>query len=347
MEQSSVNIFLDIIQPDSGFVETLNRSTISTETIILTIKIILKCTEMPFNENIRNLLEDVVKADTYWNQLAAVLKDSTTPSATDTNAKSKSKKKAVVHKFDQEIWSSTYNLCFSLTKRKNITVIDDFLKKVISIIDENKNEDLNLNQFKLSFGQLLKDIEANSAVVTKDHQYLDIYPTIDELKNDHPDYVKPNIVKGRFNSVDHYLEVQMALLREDFVAPLRDGISQIMSDAEKGLDLKSNSFVRVYPGVRIMIKQRENVNSKNIFKNEYLMADLEAPHRNETGYECDNASHTKYSKKLMYGSLLCFTTSTKFDDLLLAIVSNRDVDFLNLGYVSKNCVNLKFNLIFF
>lgn len=334
LEQTSLNIFLDIIQSDSGFIETLNRPTNSVETLIITIKIILKCIEMPFNENLKGLVNEIANANSYWKQLESVLKDTTISVTVENAPKTKSKKKVIVHKFDQEIWLNVYNLCFNLTKRKNIIVIETFLKKVLIIIDDNKNTELNLSKYKQLFEQLLNEIDPKKLVSVKDHRLQEIYPTIEELKDEHPDYVKPNITKGRFNSVDHYLEVHMSLLREDFVSPLRDGISQIISDAEKGFELKSNNSVRVYPGVRIIIKQRDNVNSKNIFKNEYLMVDLEAPFRKDIGYECENASHTKYAKKLMYGSLLCFSTSTKFDDLILAIVSNRDIDFLNIGYVS-------------
>lgn len=71
------------------------------------------------------------------------------------------------------------------------------------------------------------------------------------------------------------------------------------------------------------------------------MVDLEASNRSE--------QNSEYSKKLMYGSLLCLSTTFNFDDLIIAIVSNSDDGLLNQGLVSllKICTWKRFEFTVF
>lgn len=55
---------------------------------------------------------------------------------------------------------------------------------------------------------------------------LSIVPTRAELLDRCP-FLRPNIVNGAYSDVEHYLDVQFRLLREDCFGPLRDGISKL------------------------------------------------------------------------------------------------------------------------
>jgi len=52
---------------------------------------------------------------------------------------------------------------------------------------------------------------------------LSVYPTLNDLQIEEL-YLHPNIIKGPYRNVEHYLDVHFKLLREDFIAPLRNGI---------------------------------------------------------------------------------------------------------------------------
>lgn len=339
LDQTPLNIFLDIVQTDSGFLETLNRSSNSTEMIVLTIKVLLKFVETPFAEHISVFLAKVCQKSNYWKQMEKMLKETTTKqpaSAANTKQKKTKTTKVVLHRNDLELWEQIYALSLAISKRVDLP--DGFVKAILAVITSNKNDTLNLNQFNGLFEQLLSDENCSNGTSNANHSInhiQEIYPSIDELKEEQKSYVKPNIINGRFSSIDEYLSIQSALLREDFIGPLRDGIRKVKTAAEMDptAEPQSNFNVRVYPNVRIMIKQRENMNKSN-FKSEFLMVDLEAKSRTETTSADANNNNNKYSKKLMYGSLLCFSTSTDFNDLLIAVVSNRDVDLLNQGYVT-------------
>lgn len=350
LDQTPLNIFLDIIQVDSGFLETLNRSNSSTEIIILTIRTILQMIETPFTECMRVFLLQVHNVSNYWKQIESILKETTSgPASGNSNAKQKKKgtTKIVLHRNDLEIWQYVHNLCAGISRYIPLRL--EFVKNVLAIIESNKNDNLQLSQFNAYFTELIETKEAE-----KIGREWDIYPTKEELLTENAEnYVQPNVVKGKFNSIEHYLGVQLSLLREDFIAPLRDGIRQVIEtstnneNAEKSANnFQSNFNVRVYPVVRIMIKGKERFEKSN-FKSEHLLVDLEAKTRNNpASLQLDGLSlftTGKYAKKLMFGSLLCFSTSVKFNDLIVAVVSNRDVDMLNMGYVS---ILLRHPLIF-
>lgn len=348
LDQTPLNIFLDVIQMDSGFLEILNRSSNSTEMILSTLKVILKFMETPFTEHIQIFLNEIRGKINYWKQIETMLKETTTKAQPVQNAKQKKKNnKVILHRNELELWQQTYALSSTFIKYMDLPL--GFVKNILQIIKANKNENLNLSQFESSFEQLLHDLKADDPTDEYETYYrMNIHPTIDELKEKQKNYVTPNIVKGRFDNVEHYLNTQLALLREDFIGPLRDGICQLMkaAAADPTAKLKSNLNIRVYENVRILIKQRENAGFHTPQKNEYLMVDLEAANRAEN----EPLSTGKYSKKLMYGSLLCFTTSTTFDDLIIAVVSNRDVDLLGEGFVCIFIflqISINYHFIFF
>lgn len=56
---------------------------------------------------------------------------------------------------------------------------------------------------------------------------LSVVPTKDDLLGSTP-FLRPNIVEGGYNDVEHYLDVQFRLLREDCFGPFRDGLSEFI-----------------------------------------------------------------------------------------------------------------------
>lgn len=319
-------MFLEVVYPESGFFECMERKTNPADTIIMLSNVIIRIFDVPFSENIKCLCERVLQEETFWNQYEKLLKESTSPPAK--SGKPKSKKKLQLPKNDQELWQSFTHLCTAFDTRK-IRLPKSFLKKAVHFIETNKNAELKLDEF----AETLKRLQQKDAVDADQQDRKELYPSLDELKNANEELLSPNIVKGRYSDVSHYLDVHLALLREDFISPLRDGIKQIISKGSDGIDAHSNANIKVYPGVKILIKEKEYANKNGIStKSECIMVDLEAKARAENG-ELGQFSQNKYAKKLMYGSLLCFTTSSCFDDLIVAIVSNRDVDMLNQGFV--------------
>ena len=141
-----------------------------------------------------------------------------------------------------------------------------------------------------------------------------ILPDLDELRSCNVPKLTPNIIEGWYKSWDHYYDTQFHLLREDFVAPLRQGICDYV-DGLRGRDLQD---VRVYYNVQILL-----------------------PDFNRQGvcyWIQFNIARLKYvkwhrTKRLMYGSLVCLSSDGFTSNIVLASISNRDPKELEKGMV--------------
>lgn len=323
LEQTAIDAFMEVIHPESGLFECLCRKSNSLETIVSLSTLICKVLLVPFTENVKWLCENVVAEENYWSQMEKYLRDSTVISK-----KSKPKKKGqALPKDNAEIWKCVTELCQSMTDQK-VRLPKSFLKNALQLAEKNENEDLHVAEYL----QALKSVQDEQLRLRDDAGRCEIFPTLDELKQTDDVPLDPNIVHGKYRDVAHYLDVQLPLLREDFLQPLRDGVQQIMLKYGADEQARSNENVKVYPGVRIAVIEKDVPNRPGT-KAECLVADLEALARNENT-ALGKFAQSKFSKRLMFGSLLLFTTTNQFDDLIVAIVSKRDDDLLARGYVS-------------
>nr|CAD7438059.1 unnamed protein product [Timema bartmani] len=126
-------------------------------------------------------------------------------------------------------------------------------------------------------------------------------------------------VKRAYQSVEHYLDVQFRLLREDFLIPLREGITELMSNqGANARHSKRFNQVRIY--------------HKVYFRNPAVVKDkvgLEIcfdPDKRLTRLNWES------SRRFMFGSLLCFTKDN-FTNIFFAIVIDRSVETLKKGRV--------------
>ncbi|RZC40520.1 AAA 12 domain containing protein [Asbolus verrucosus] len=124
---------------------------------------------------------------------------------------------------------------------------------------------------------------------------LNIYPNRNEILGSADIYLKKNIIKGPFESVEQYLDIQFRLLREDFMACLREGVQGHRSQ-------QPTKNVDIYDNVRIF-KDKITYNREGI--------KVKIPPQHED------------SKKFMNGSLLLFTRNN-FDSIILAKVARRN-----------------------
>ena len=97
--------------------------------------------------------------------------------------------------------------------------------------EKNLIEDADELEKKLQDVKELKDEVIRRAKAAHDSQVeppqsfkeVSVIPEAADLLCSRP-FVRENITDRKFKDLDHYLDVQFRLLREDFVMPLRDGI---------------------------------------------------------------------------------------------------------------------------
>ncbi|XP_078674224.1 NFX1-type zinc finger-containing protein 1-like [Branchiostoma floridae x Branchiostoma belcheri] len=144
------------------------------------------------------------------------------------------------------------------------------------------------------------------------------FPTPEEVRAGTQPYLRPNLVIGPYRNLEHYLDVQYRLYREDFVAPLREGIQEYVASLQNS-DGRRRRFqdIRVYNGVSIV---QPNCTNQGVTHTLHF----------------DNSRLQKvkweFSKRLIYGSLVCLTVDG-FNTLIFATVANRDPKALQRGNI--------------
>lgn len=145
-------------------------------------------------------------------------------------------------------------------------------------------------------------------------------------------FLRENIIDRKFKDLDHYLDVQFRLLKEDFVMHLRDGIKQLT---------KENNSLETSPGKKI--KRADDVSAYN---------DVTVLHpvcnRKGLVYRIRfNPSHPKVkrvnwerSKRLKFGSLVCLSPDEFSTRLVFATVENRHAEGLSVGELDVRFENV-------
>ncbi|XP_014223763.2 NFX1-type zinc finger-containing protein 1-like [Trichogramma pretiosum] len=147
----------------------------------------------------------------------------------------------------------------------------------------------------------------------EDFRFLSVVPTVDDFYGPKP-YLRPCQNKEPYNSVEHYLDVQFRLLREDFFQPLRKALQDYLSNNNKK-DFRS-SDIRLYKKVKILppeVNKNQNIGIKVYFGKK-------------------NFINWRTSKRFMYRSLLMLSHDN-FGKILFATVSDRDTKMLENGYI--------------
>lgn len=67
----------------------------------------------------------------------------------------------------------------------------------------------------------------------KDFQIIDVFPSLDEISKPQKPFIRPNIINGAYQSVEDYLDIQFRLMREDFISPLREAVTEFLKNCTK------------------------------------------------------------------------------------------------------------------
>lgn len=171
-----------------------------------------------------------------------------------------------------------------------------------------ENERLKVEQKHTKQGRTHKARWEENLPPPNNFRDLSVIPTSQDINDVDRPFLRENITQGYYKDVDHYLDVQFRLLREDFVRPLRKGIQEFRLNTHS-----KNTDIRIYKDVQVVgtdIKNGELIHYVKISFNKKL--------------KIEN------SKRLLYGNLLCFTTDN-FKTLVLGSVAERNVEDLKKG----------------
>ena len=135
---------------------------------------------------------------------------------------------------------------------------------------------------------------------------------------DNDKYLRVNKTKGQYHDLDHYLDVQFRLLREDFVAPLREGISDyIQINQERAGGKQKQKDLRIYYNVKIVSPDAGDNGVCHVLQ-----------------FDVSRMGRVKWhnTKRLIFGSLICLSPDN-FRTFHFASVMNRKPKDLEKGIV--------------
>lgn len=119
-----------------------------------------------------------------------------------------------------------------------------------------------LNDSLQHFNQLNAESKKREVLLEPPNNFRDIpiYPTTEDILFNHEPFIRKNVIEGKYvGGVDHYLDTQFRLLREDFVRPLRNGISEYVQLSDKAEAMKAANYrikdLNVYRNVNILSSQ--------------------------------------------------------------------------------------------
>ena len=179
--------------------------------------------------------------------------------------------------------------------------LQDLVHTVVSLRDDARKQALN---------QVMKHGNPEEANWdNSEYRSIQILPQWNEVcEARKPPRLRKNIVSGGYQDWLHYYDIQFRLLREDFMAPLRNGVCDYLNGT-RGRKLKN---VRIYKNVLIQ---------EPVFKDSGICYKIKldfSSMRRRCNWE--------HSKRLLFGSLLCLSPDSDHftDEVYFATVTDRD-----------------------
>lgn len=210
----------------------------------------------------------------------------------------------------------------NLNRHQQSVQIDEAVGKQLDVLLDKYDDHLKVVQERLPKEKLRTYLDRIADCAPPENfRELSLFPTYEDIARNNLGFVRPNKISGAYDSVEHYLDIQFRLLREDFIDPLRKGLHKYMqskSETKKVSKFKYDN-VRLYPDTRfVQVK-----NSKNHHLGILLNFDPNGKMRN---MKWDR------SKRFMYGSLLMFTADD-FRTFFFGTVLERNVKDLSGGLI--------------
>lgn len=233
-------ILLEISLPNGPFELLLKESKLSPETICAILAVLVRICDCPtdntrilLNRFFVKLLPDSIDSDHF---LTEKLQSFIVQLCTKT--KDAYPNRHIYLKATHDLLLFVRKLQVTLPRRSQdvirnmmppLTAQIDFINKKKDCLKREAIDLLNEINSEMDAKEPEENAEqyADTEKPPSDFRSIDICPSPDDLFSDQYPFIRPNIINGKYaGGVDHYLDVQFRLLREDFIRPLREGIGE-------------------------------------------------------------------------------------------------------------------------
>ena len=229
----------------------------------------------------------------------------------------------LLQRFGHDIVDTTplAELSEALEKLKSdvpLQVDTELLEKKVIRVKELRDEII-----RRRIESLRKQEDESQLEPPEDFRKVSVIPQAADLNVNGKPFLRVNIVGGSYNDLEHYLDVQFRLMREDFIIPLRQGIKELRRKyndrgAGVGSGRKHAKDVSIYRNVTVLYPVCSG-------KGMVYRIRFDWRHRS-----VKHVNWEKSNKLLKFGSLLCLSADD-FYNILFATVENRSPSNLRCG----------------
>ena len=136
------------------------------------------------------------------------------------------------------------------------------------------------------------------------------YPQPEEIQAQREAYLSPVVVRGAYQSVEHYLDVHYRLIREDFLSSTKAGMRTYRMNRElDAKNQKKNFDLAAYSDVQV---------AKYVMTRRFYGLCLRIPFRVPKG-----PGQTRLLKKFMFGSMVLLSADG-FETFMIGIIRHKD-----------------------
>jgi len=217
-----------------------------------------------------------------------------------------------------------------VTLRLNNPATLSLYQETLSKINSNAEKRIEIERNRDTF----RNIDLHDLEPEQDFSEMNILPKMYDILVDQTPFLRQNITAGAYNDVNHYLDVQFRLLREDYIQPLREGIRNFRTIIRESNVNVSN--VKHSNELSKAIRQRlVKIESLNIFFDVTMESEILHNHGIVHALKMNSKKEINWdiSKKLMFGSLVCLSSDFFLTECLIGTVCERDPKLLKTGNI--------------
>ncbi|KAL9900466.1 LOW QUALITY PROTEIN: uncharacterized protein ACN427_007672 [Glossina fuscipes fuscipes] len=249
--------------------------------------------------------------------------------------------KKLFSKFYKELWSShtkemkeflenvqtllMQSFKAGLLNAEGVNLVKDFCK----IVETSDNPSITSMQISIDFNKNLTYILNENDAAIMDQPKCEFYPTLEELMEP---YTPKKPYRGeftKFKDVRDYIEKHMQWLREMFKDPLHKYVHQMKKDGSNLKKKRDPTFTRKF---QLFYEKYFEAHH-----HEFVFVDALGSQRPCNECKVPRSLYDQLSR-IKIGSLLCFSTNTEFDNLIMATVIYTHEDCLWNGYLAIEIV---------
>jgi len=175
-------------------------------------------------------------------------------------------------------------------------------------------------------------VDSSEMTPPDDFTDMNIIPKFsDILSNQTNQFLRKNITNGAYQNVKHYLDVQFRLLREDFLLPLREGVKKLREIVDEAKIGKND---RLSQDIMQRISRIESLSTYFDCRIEDTLAtDHGVVHQVRLSPEKVQSINWEFSKRLLFGSLVCLSNDFFENNCLIGSICDRDIENLKEGII--------------